>query len=190
MHTAVRTICTTQAARIIVTLKGLCHKMNQYILNKLRLFPQYLDAFLWKNCKGVCLVPWNYLLILKILPVILFQVAAFEKSCSESHLWFWKLFRKPTMTCTVHWNKSTNGSEGKKLSFFKKASRNFKIIFLFHKEAWKFLNHLRMKKKYWYNLFIWWPSTFTHAFLSDLLWQGLLLYSYTVPRRLFIPALQ
>ncbi len=34
-----------------------------------------------------------------------------SKSCSESRLWFWKLFRKPAIN--VHWRKSTNESKEK-----------------------------------------------------------------------------
>jgi hypothetical protein len=35
---------------------------------------------------------------------------------------------------------------------FKEASRNFLMIFLLHKTAYKFQNHFRIYRKYWFNL--------------------------------------
>ena len=98
----------------------------------------------------------NNLLTVKIIPVTFFRGAcpAFcdFKSCSESHLWSWKLFQ--TLAMNVHWRKSTNESEEhrteilKRLleqslelvfqSVFKEAGRNFLIIFLYNKTDYKF----------------------------------------------------
>ncbi len=85
---------------------------------------------------------------------------------SGSRLWFWKLFGKPAMICTLekigHWQqRKARTSILKRLSdqslelvtVFKEANRDLIVIFLFHKAG-----HLQ---KYWFNLvglqkiFIW-----------------------------------
>ncbi len=43
-----------------------------------------------------------------------FSIAAcYSKSCSESRLWYWKLFWKPPLNILLRWRKSTNWNKGK-----------------------------------------------------------------------------
>ncbi len=84
-----------------------------------------------------------------------FLIAACDsKSCSESRLWLWKLFRKPAMN--VHWRKSTNVSEGMPEQNFGATFGtifSINLIFFFSetKAVKKFTNHSRMNKKYWFH---------------------------------------
>ncbi len=109
-----------------------------------------------------------------------FQVDACDpKSYSESRQWFWKLFPKSAMKCKVYTEENQNNeSEGKqelkfwrgvgtifRICVYKEASRNFLIIFLFHKAVQKF-----QSSKYSFNqeafkkIFIWGPNRFKEKF--------------------------
>jgi hypothetical protein len=61
------------------------------------------------------------------------------------------------MTAKESWNRESNANFGTVFkiitaSVFKVASRNFLVIFVLHKTAYKFQNNFRIYRKYWFNL--------------------------------------
>ncbi len=96
-----------------------------------------------------------------------FQVAAYDsKSCSESRLWFWKLFWKPAMTCTVHCRRSANDSKAKSeqkfwslseqsselASVFKEAADTLLIFFSFTRQLETLKTICAYTESNWYKL--------------------------------------
>ncbi len=83
-------------------------------------FLQFLVVLLWRKSKLKFLlasmksltnseIPSSNFLRTSCSGVLI--AACVSKSCSETRLWSWKLFRKPAMN--EHWKKSTNENKGK-----------------------------------------------------------------------------
>ncbi len=145
---------------------GYCHDMN-FLLRVLKMLPHRWRFFIIFGClflekpeQSFCLFLLNHLFILKIFPVTFFRklVPAVRKPPV-----FLKFFRKPARTFTgENWpmtakesrniiSEVTFGTIFRISNCFKEARRDLIIIFLFHKAAWKFKNHLRLHRKFWYN---------------------------------------
>jgi hypothetical protein len=135
------------------------------------------------------LLLWKHLIILKILPVTFFKdlVAAFRNPLGtvkldlEPLLGFWKLFRKPPLTCVnraifplsnERWSRGENWpmteivsqrrilmllsvQVSEFVSVFIEASHIFVINSFFNRSTKKSKNHWFMSRKYWCNFKTW-----------------------------------
>ncbi len=127
--------------------------------------------FCWTSKLKLCLLIWNYLQIVKILPVTLFRklVLAFlkphvtDKVVPKSRLWSWNLFRKPAIMYTGENRPTREKARGEKArgnknlmrlifrssKWFQRSKQKPMFIFLVNKAGQKFKNHLLMYRKYW-----------------------------------------
>ncbi len=118
-----RVLAWNTCTRIFLRVRGVVLFLNVLKI-RIVLFVWGADGFhnFWPSfCEedpkySFCFLLWNYLLIVKILPETIFRklVPAFcrlSKNCSESPLWSWILFRKPSLN--EHRRKFTNERQGK-----------------------------------------------------------------------------